>query len=151
MSRPRPWRPLMGALQCRLVRLAEAEFSMRARMTMLALGMLFAGAASAAAGGDGYDAVDDTAGNGPVFFGVVRDTRGLGVSDAEVILQARQGEPVKLRTNILGVYRSHVETDAAPAEVVVTCGKPGYRQAAVVRRLGQNPRISEINCTLQRL
>ena len=123
---------------------------MQIRLAALALGVLLSG--PALAGGDGYDAADDTAGAGPVFYGVVRDTRGLGIAGAEVIVRGKSGEPVSLKTNILGMYRSHVDTDAPPAEVEVTCSKPGYRQATVVRRTAQgNARVTETNCTLQRL
>jgi hypothetical protein len=124
---------------------------MRIRRLLLGFGILCLCAAPARAGGDGYDAADEAEGTGPVFYGVVRDSRGLGIAGAEVVLRAQQGDPVTLKSNILGMYRSHLGTEAPPAEVEVSCSKPGYRQSGVVRRPGQNARITETNCTLQRL
>jgi len=104
------------------------------------------------AGGDDYDAMNDTEGKGPAYFGFVRDHRGAPVPDAQVTLRPKQGEPVVLKSNVLGLYRSHVTKDVQPADVEVSCGKAGYRQTGVMRRPGQeNDRHVETNCTLQRL
>ena len=109
-------------------------------------------AAQAFAGGDDYDAMNDTEGKGPAYFGFVRDHRGSPVSDAQVILRPKKGEPVVLKSNVLGLYRSHITKEVSPAEVEVSCGKSGYRQAGVARRPGQdNDMHVETNCTLQRL
>ena len=122
------------------------------RAALLALLLLSGGAVPALAGGDGYDASTEPDGAGPVFFGVARDTRGVGVAGVEVRLQVQQSPPVIMRTNILGMYRIHVSPDVVPGSIEVTCSKPGYRQASVVRRPGQeNGRVTETNCTLQRL
>ena len=43
------------------------------------------------AGGDDYDASNDTEGAGPAYFGFVRDHRGSPVSDAQVIVRPRAG------------------------------------------------------------
>ena len=104
------------------------------------------------AGGDDYDAMNDEEGKGPAYFGFVRDTRGSPVSDAQVILRPKQGEPVTLKSNVLGLYRSHLDKKFSPAEVEVLCGKTGYKQAGVMRRPGQDKDMHiETNCTLQRL
>ena len=125
---------------------------MRLRMALLALSLVAGLALPAAAGGDGYDAADEPADAGPVFYGAVRDSRGLGVAGAEVVLRPRQGEPVTVRTNLLGLYRSHVAKDAVPAEVEVNCIKVGYRQSGLQRRSSQgNGQVNETNCTMQRL
>ena len=114
--------------------------------------MRLALAAPAFAGGDDYDATNDTEGKGPAYFGFVRDHRGSPVSDAQVILRPKKGEPVTLKSNVLGLYRSHVTKEVAPADVEVSCGKTGYRQTGVMRRPGQdNDMHIETNCTLQRL
>jgi hypothetical protein len=106
----------------------------------------------ALAGGDDYDASSDAEGKGPAYFGFVRDHRGSPVSDAEVILRPKKGEPVKLKSNVLGLYRSHVTKDVAPTDVEVICGKTGYRMTGAMRRPGQEgDRHIETNCTLQRL
>ncbi len=68
-------------------------------------------AVPALAGGDDYDAMNDTEGKGPAYFGFVRDTRGSPVSDAQVILRPKKGEPVMLKSNVLGLYRSHLDKD----------------------------------------
>ena len=109
-------------------------------------------AAPAFAGGDDYDAANDTEGKGPAYFGFVRDTRGSPVSDAQVILRPKKGEPVVLKSNVLGLYRSHVTKDIAPDDVEVSCGKTGYKQTGVLRRPGAEKDMHiETNCTLQRL
>jgi hypothetical protein len=106
----------------------------------------------ALAGGDDYDAASDVEGKGPAYFGFVRDHRGAPVSDAEVILRPKKGEPVTLKSNVLGLYRSHVTKDVAPADVEVVCSKTGYRMTGAMRRPGQETdRHIETNCTLQRL
>lgn len=109
-------------------------------------------AAPAFAGGDDYDAMNDTEGKGPAYFGFVRDHRGSPVSDAQVVLRPKKGEPVVLKSNVLGLYRSHLTKEVLPTEVVVSCDKAGYRQTGVMRRPGQdNDMHIETNCTLQRL
>ena len=96
--------------------------------------------------------MNDTEGKGPAYFGFVRDHRGSPVSDAQVILRPKKGEPVVLKSNVLGLYRSHINKDVSPADVEVSCDKSGYRQAGVMRRPGQdNDMHIETNCTLQRL
>jgi hypothetical protein len=109
-------------------------------------------AGPALAGGDDYDAMNDTEGKGPAYFGFVRDARGSPVSDAQVILRPKKGEPVTLKSNVLGLYRSHITKDVSPAEVEISCGKTGYKQSGVMRRPGANNDMHvETNCTLQRL
>jgi hypothetical protein len=129
-------------------------------MTLLIRKCAVAGAAALAlaltapafAGGDDYDAASDTEGKGPAYFGFVRDHRGSPVSDAEVILRPRKGQPVVLKSNVLGLYRSHITKDVAPADVELICNKTGYRMVGAMRRPGQEQdRHIEINCTLQRL
>jgi len=103
------------------------------------------------AGGDDYDAANDEEGKGPAYFGFVRDNRGAPVSDARVVLQPKTGEPVVLKSNVLGLYRSHINKDVRPDEVQLICEKQGYRQAAVQRRAQASAANVETNCTLQRL
>ena len=119
----------------------------------VAASILVAGlAVPAHAGGDDYDAQNDTEGKGPAYFGFVRDHRGSPVSDAQVVLRPKKGEPVVLKTNVLGLYRSHITKDVTPADVEISCGKSGYRQTGVMRRPGANSDMHiETNCTLQRL
>jgi hypothetical protein len=103
------------------------------------------------AGGDDYDAMADAEGKGPAYFGFVRDHRGSVVSDARVVLRPKAGEPVVLKSNALGLYRSHLSKDVRPDEVEVSCEKDGYKQARVVRRSGAGAANVETNCTMQRL
>jgi hypothetical protein len=109
-------------------------------------------AVPALAGGDDYDAANDTEGRGPVYFGFVRDNRGAAIADARVVLQPKSGEPTIIKSNVLGLYRSHVSKDVRPDDVAVSCDKSGYTLLKVARR---NPQGStemniETNCTLQR-
>jgi len=78
------------------------------------------------AGGDDYEAMNDADGKGPAYFGFVRDTRGSPVPNAEVVLRPKKGEPVVLKSNVLGIYHSHVTKEVPPADVEVICGKTGY-------------------------
>jgi hypothetical protein len=121
---------------------------------ILMTGMALAAAhVPAQAGGDDYDASNDIEGAGPAYFGFVRDQRGSPVSDAEVILRPKMGQPVTIKTNVLGLYRSHVNKDVLPDDVQVFCEKSGYKQAKVYRRTppGAKDMFIETECTLQRL
>jgi len=106
------------------------------------------------AGGDDYDAMNDTEGHGPAYFGFVRDARGSPVADARVMLRPKSGgEPVVIKSNVLGLYRSHVSKEVAPDDVEISCEKDGYKQQRVQRRTpsGSTAALIETNCTLQRL
>ena len=65
-------------------------------------------------GGDDYDAMNDEEGKGPVYYGFVRDNRGSPVADAQVVLKPKSGEALVLKSNVLGLYRSHVSKEFAP-------------------------------------
>jgi hypothetical protein len=52
---------------------------------------------------------------------------------------------------VLGLYRSHINKDVRPDDVVVSCDKVGYQQAGVQRRGVAGAANVEINCTLRRL
>jgi hypothetical protein len=107
----------------------------------------------AIAGGDDYDAANDTEGKGPVYYGFVRDNRGAPVSDARVVLQPKSGDPTVIKSNVLGLYRSHVSKDVRPDDIAVSCEKSGYSLLKVARRnpQGSSEMNIETNCTLQRL
>jgi hypothetical protein len=131
-----------------------SEATMLIRIGMLAGAFAFlSGAPSAFAGGDDYDAMNDTEGAGPAYLGFVRDQRGSPVSDAQVILRPKMGDPVTIKTNVLGLYRSHVNKDVIPDDVTVSCEKTGYKQTSVYRRTppGAKDMFIETECTLQRL
>ncbi|WP_068018799.1 hypothetical protein [Rhodoplanes sp. Z2-YC6860] len=121
-------------------------------MALVAAGVLALGA-PAFAGGDDYDAANDTEGAGPAYFGFVRDQRGAPVSDAQVFLTPKSGQQVALKTNVLGLYRSHVNKDTLPDDVAISCEKDGYRQDKVFRRTppGAKDMFIETDCTLRRL
>jgi hypothetical protein len=110
-------------------------------------------AAPAFAGGDDYDAANDTEGKGPVYYGFVRDHRGSPVADARVVLQPKGGQPLELKSNVLGLYRSHVSKEFRPDDISVSCDKTGYKQVNVARRnpQGSSEMNIETNCTMQRL
>jgi hypothetical protein len=135
--------------------ITEAHMKVRIRVLVFAAGVALATPWSSPgfAGGDDYDAANDTEGKGPAYFGFVRDTRGSPVSNARVVLQPKAGEPVVIKSNALGLYRSHVSKEVAPDDVALSCEKEGYKQARVVRRTapGSTNMFIEINCTLQKL
>src|SRR5258708_15357423 len=101
--------------------------TMLMRTIVLAAGVALALGANAFAGGDDYDAANDTEGAGPAYFGFVRDQRGAPVSDAQVLLRPKSGEPVTLKTNVLGLYRSHINKDVVSDDVAISCEKTGYQ------------------------
>jgi len=123
------------------------------RTIALAICVALACSAQALAGGDDYDASNDTEGAGPAYFGFVRDQRGSPVSDAQVVLRPKMGDPVTIKTNVLGLYRSHINKDVVPDDVQVSCEKNGYKQTKVYRRTppGSKDMFIETECTLQRL
>lgn len=110
-------------------------------------------AMSAFAGGDDYDAANDVKGDGPAYFGFVRDTRGSLVADAQVLLQPKVGKPVTLKSNVTGLYRGHINKSVLPDDVQISCIKSGYKQTKIKRRTppGNNAMFIETECTLQRL
>ncbi len=125
----------------------------RAREVAIGIAFALTFGASALAGGDDYDAMNDTEGKGPAYFGFVRDTRGLPVADANVTLSGKGAtEPLVIRSNKLGLYRSHLSKDVSPDDVELSCEKQGYKLTNVLRRSppGSTAMNVEINCTLQR-
>ena len=108
---------------------------------------------AALAGGDDYDAANDEEGKGPVYYGFVRDNRGSPVADARVVLQPKSGDPLVLKSNVLGLYRSHVSKGVSPDDISISCDKNGYKQLKVARRNppGSSEMNIETNCTMQRL
>jgi hypothetical protein len=123
------------------------------RKLAMAAGLALALAGAAFAGGDDIDATGDFQDEGPSYFGFVRDHRGSPVSDAVVKLIPKSGDSVEVKTNVLGLYRSHVRKDVEPKDVEVSCAKTGFRQTRVYRRTSSDAqaRVIETECTLQRL
>jgi hypothetical protein len=119
----------------------------------IVLAVTMAAAMPAFAGGDDYDAANDVKGQGPAYFGFVRDARGSPVVDAQVVLQPKKGKPTALKSNVLGVYRGHISKDVLPDDVQVSCVKTGYKQIKINRRTppGNNAMFIETECTMQRL
>jgi len=126
---------------------------MMIRVVAFAAALYLGCGAPAWAGGDDYDAMNDTEGAGPAYFGFVRDASGRPVSDAQVMLRPKSGEPVIIKTNVLGLYRSHVRKEVAPDDVSISCEKNGYQQTQVYRRTppGAKDMFIETDCTLKRL
>lgn len=120
-----------------------------AAVTLLAL----SGSAAFGGGSEEYESEADAEGKGPVYFGFVRDNRGSSVPEAQVMLRPKAGEPVMIKTNTLGLYRTHISGQVRPDDVEVSCEKAGYRQVRVARRNapGSRDAMIETNCTLQRL
>jgi hypothetical protein len=110
------------------------------------------GATTAFAGGDDYDAANDKENAGPAYFGFVRDNRGSPVPNAIVVLRPKAGKAVEVKTNAVGLYRSHVSKEARPDDVTVSCEKAGFKQSRVNRRTppGSTAMFIETDCTMQR-
>ena len=125
---------------------------MKILIRLLALALSVTATTQAIAGGDDYDAANDVKGEGPAYFGFVRDARGSAVVDAQVILQPKKGKAVTLKTNVLGLYRGHISKAVLSDEVQVSCVKTGYKQTKINRRTppGNNAMFIETECTMQR-
>ncbi len=125
----------------------------RLRHTAVAIALLaIAGALPVWAGGS-FDE-DDHSDQQLSYFGFVRDTRGIGVGDARVTGEVKDGPSVVTRTDILGVYRlPGFSKDTDPAKVTISCTKEGYKQTGVLQRTtpGPNVKAFEVECHLQRL
>ena len=72
-------------------------------------------------------------------------------SGPQVFLCPKSGEPVALKTNVLGLYCSHINKDVKPEDVTISCEKSGYRQERVFRRTEPGAMFIETDCTLRRL
>ena len=120
------------------------------RAIALAIGV--AAATQTFAGGDDYEAANDVKSQGPAYFGFVRDARGSAVVDAQVVLQPKNGKPVALKSNVLGLYRGHISKDVLPDDVQISCVKTGFKQVKVNRRTppGNTAMFIETECTMQR-
>jgi hypothetical protein len=131
----------------------EADVMVWTRVALMAGAAFLTAGANALAGGDEYDAAKDVENLGPAYFGFVRDARGSPVSDAQVVLRPKSGDPITIKTNVLGLYRSHVSKETVPDDVSVSCGKEGFKQERIYRRTppGSKDMFIETDCTLQRL
>jgi hypothetical protein len=97
---------------------------------------------------DGYP--DDTSVSGPAFFGFVRDERGSHITKATVILKETSGPTVKVISNILGVYRTHISVNVKIEAVTISCEKVGYKQIKLVRRPQKTNKLIETDCIMQK-
>ena len=96
------------------------------------------------------DGPPDDLSEGPSYYGYVRDERGSSVMRAKVTLTPKTGAAVEVQANVMGAYRSHVNVNAKPEEVQVTCVKPGFTFVRMVRRPTSTTRVVEIDCLMKR-
>jgi hypothetical protein len=120
------------------------------------LAMTYGLSIAAWAGGAGFgDDDDNSAEEGPSYFGFVRDTNGTTVPDAKVSVSPKNGITIVTRTDALGTYKiPGFGNEIDPKDVEVACDKTGYKQLRVVRRSSPStdPKIPiETECTLQRI
>jgi hypothetical protein len=112
--------------------------------------ILFLSINSAFAGGGEYESADDTGQSGPAYFGFIREDKGSNIANAKVILKAKNGEKVELKSNILGVYRSHFNKDTKPTDVELLCEKPGFKQIRTLNRASSAGKYIETDCIMQK-
>ena len=127
--------------------------SSRFKFILLALwciGGLFLFKAAIAGGGE-YEFTDDTGQAGPAYFGFIREDRGSNIANAKVILKSKSGDKVELKSNVLGVYRSHFNKETKPADVELLCEKAGFKQVKVVNRSASLGRYVESDCIMQKI
>jgi hypothetical protein len=123
---------------------------MSTQLTLVAL-ILALSPSLAMAGGDTYDGANDTAAQGPAYFGFVKDAGGKAIAGAKVHLVPKNSAPVTLTSDVLGLYRGHIRKGVSPDDVVTSCEKDGFKQLSVYRRTpaGSNSMFNETDCTLQ--
>jgi len=102
------------------------------------------------AGGGEYEFGDDSGEAGPAYFGFVRDQRGSNIRAATVTMQTKNGPKIEIKSNILGVYRSHYNKTAKPEEVSIRCEKPGYKFQKILVRKVEGTRYQEADCLMQK-
>jgi len=107
------------------------------------------------AGGSSFgDDDEDTADEGPAYFGFVRDTSGSTIPDAKVTVGIANRGGVVTRTDALGAYKvPGFGKEVDPKDVIVSCEKEGFKQVKVLRRATAATAtvpIVETECTLQR-
>jgi hypothetical protein len=79
---------------------------------------------------------DEDPDSGLVVFGFVKDARGAPVADAKVSAQLKGGSATfYVTTGKTGAYRfPFFNGEVNPADVVIACSKPGYKQTRLTRR-----------------
>ena len=102
------------------------------------------------AGGGEYDFPDDTGEAGPAYFGLVRDDRGWNIPSTKAILTTKNGIKVEVKTNVLGLYRTHISKSVKAEDVTLSCQKEGYIQLKLVNR-GSSNRYVETDCILKKV
>lgn len=118
----------------------------RMRRLVLACAIVAVATGPAVGGGLGDDHGDDDA---VVFFGVVKDPRGVAIPDAIVSLTLKNMSFIT-RADVLGSYKIGTTLDPDLAEI--SCRKDGFRQVGTTRRpppAGAKSPI-EVDCTMQR-
>ncbi len=109
---------------------------------------------TATAGGLMEDDHDDHAkASGPSYFGFIKDHRGAIVPDAKVTADLK-GSTVITRSDATGAYKlPGFGKEVSPNDVVISCGKEGFKQLRVLRRTANVATAAaiETECTLQRL
>ena len=100
---------------------------------------------SGRAGGLGDDAGEGT---DTIFFGVVKDTRGVAIAGARVNVKFKNMSFVTT-SDVIGNYR--LSTTIDPDQSEVSCSKDGYRLSGTTRRspAGGPKAPVEVDCTLQ--
>jgi hypothetical protein len=132
------------------------RFQLRHSFLSMSMALAIAGALAAPvwAGGSSFGDDDDAADEGPAYFGFVRDTSGISISDAKVTVGIKNRGGVVTRSDALGTYRvPGFGKDVDTKDVEVTCEKEGYKQTKTFRRTSPtalNVPIIETECTLAR-
>lgn len=117
---------------------------------ILATVLAFGFSSAARAGGDADDHDEDPEA-GPIYYGFVKDHRGVLVGDAKVTAELKGRGSVIARTDILGVYKiPGFGKDTNPDNVTISCAKDGFKQTRVVRKPLEPGRAVETECFLQK-
>lgn len=125
------------------------------KLAVLLLAALFI-AAAARAGGlmDSVVPQHDPRDEGPPFFGFVKDNHGKPIADAKVTADVKDGPMVIARSDTTGLFKiGAFSRKVAPADVLVSCEKDGYRQLRVLVRgtlAAGSAKPIEVECRMER-
>ena len=124
----------------------DAIEAMRPGSIVLGFVVTLIGGGMGWAGGLGDDQGE---GNDTIFFGTVKDMRGVAIAGARVNVKFKSMSFVTT-TDVIGNYR--LSTTIDPDQSEVSCSKEGYRQSGTTQRSASGgPKAPvEVDCILQR-
>jgi hypothetical protein len=92
----------------------------------------------------------DEQGPGIRYFGSAKDTNGVPLSNATIVIDSGTLSIVVI-TDDLGRFRKKVPLQMTPDTVAIKCFKPGYQSLRLEKRPGFGPKPTvQVDCVLRR-